>query len=102
MRGRPPRSNLLPYTALFRSHPLQPTSPYAISKRDCEELVLTAGAAHGLETVALRYLNVYGPRQALSNPYTGVVAVFATQLLSRSEEHTSELQSPDHLVCRLL
>jgi len=63
-------------------HPLQPTSPYAISKRDCEELVLTTGAAHGLETVALRYLNVYGPRQALSNPYTGVAAIFATQLLS--------------------
>ena len=63
-------------------HPLQPTSPYAISKRVCEELTLTAGAAHGLETVALRYLNVYGPRQALSNPYTGVAAIFATQLLA--------------------
>lgn len=62
-------------------HPLQPTSPYAISKRDCEELVLTTGAAHNLETVALRYLNVYGMRQALSNPYTGVAAIFATQLL---------------------
>jgi dTDP-L-rhamnose 4-epimerase len=63
-------------------HPLHPTSPYAISKRDCEELVLTTGAAHGMETVALRYLNVYGPRQALSNPYTGVAAIFATQLLA--------------------
>jgi dTDP-L-rhamnose 4-epimerase len=68
--------------ATREDHPLQPTSPYAISKRTCEELVLTAGAAHGLETVALRYLNVYGPRQALSNPYTGVAAIFATQLLS--------------------
>jgi len=62
-------------------HPLQPTSPYAISKRTGEELVLVAGAAHGMETVALRYLNVFGPRQALSNPYTGVAAIFATQLL---------------------
>ncbi|HVS42629.1 MAG TPA: NAD-dependent epimerase/dehydratase family protein [Candidatus Dormibacteraeota bacterium] len=62
-------------------HPLQPTSPYAISKRDCEELTLTTGHAHGLETVALRYLNVYGPRQALSNPYTGVAAIFSTRLL---------------------
>ncbi len=62
-------------------HPLQPASPYAISKRTAEELVLTAGAAHGLEVVALRYLNVYGSRQALSNPYTGVAAIFATQLL---------------------
>jgi len=68
--------------ATREDHPLQPTSPYAISKRTCEELVLTAGAAHGLETVALRYLNVYGPRQALSNPYTGVAAIFATQLMS--------------------
>jgi len=62
--------------------PLRPTSPYAISKRDCEELVLTTGAAHGVETVALRYLNVYGPRQQLSNPYTGVAAIFATRLLA--------------------
>ncbi|GAC1340203.1 MAG: SDR family NAD(P)-dependent oxidoreductase [Candidatus Dormibacteria bacterium] len=61
--------------------PLRPTSSYAISKRDCEELVLVAGRAHGLETVALRYLNIYGPQQALSNPYTGVAAIFCTRLL---------------------
>src|SRR5258708_10365080 len=61
-------------------HPRNPTSPYAISKRDCEELVLATGAAHGLDTVALRYLNVFGARQALSNPYTGVAAIFSTQL----------------------
>jgi dTDP-L-rhamnose 4-epimerase len=68
--------------ATAEDHPLQPTSPYAISKRTGEELVLTAGAAHGVETVALRYLNVYGPRQALANPYTGVAAIFATRLLN--------------------
>jgi dTDP-L-rhamnose 4-epimerase len=62
-------------------HPLRPTSPYAVSKRDCEELTLTTGHAHGMETVALRYLNVFGPRQALSNPYTGVAAIFCTRLL---------------------
>lgn len=59
---------------------LRPTSPYAISKRDCEELVLITGRAHGLGTVALRYLNVYGRRQALANPYTGVAAIFAARL----------------------
>jgi dTDP-L-rhamnose 4-epimerase len=59
----------------IEDHPLHPTSPYAISKRDSEELVLTTGAAHGMKTVALRYLNVYGPRQALSNPYAGVAAI---------------------------
>lgn len=61
---------------------LRPTSPYGIGKEACEQLVLVAGEAHGLECVALRYLNVYGPRQALGNPYTGVAAVFCTRLLS--------------------
>jgi dTDP-L-rhamnose 4-epimerase len=61
--------------------PLQPTSVDGITKRDQEELVLVLGRAYGLETVALRYLNVYGPRQALGNPYTGVAAIFAARLL---------------------
>ena len=62
--------------------PLRPTSTYAISKRDCEELCLVTGRAHGFPVVALRYLNIYGPRQALSNPYTGVAAVFSARLLN--------------------
>jgi dTDP-L-rhamnose 4-epimerase len=62
--------------------PLRPTSVYGITKRDQEELVLVLGRAYGIETVALRYLNVYGPRQALSNPYTGVAAIFAARLLA--------------------
>jgi dTDP-L-rhamnose 4-epimerase len=62
--------------------PLQPTSVYAITKRDHEELCLTVGSAYGIPTVALRYFNVYGPRQALSNPYTGVLAIFASRLLN--------------------
>jgi dTDP-L-rhamnose 4-epimerase len=61
---------------------LRPASVYGITKRDQEELVLVLGRAYGLETVALRYLNVYGPRQALGNPYTGVAAIFAARLLS--------------------
>jgi dTDP-L-rhamnose 4-epimerase len=64
------------------SKPLQPTSVYAITKRDHEELSLTVGDAYGIPTVALRYFNVYGPRQALSNPYTGVMAIFASRLLN--------------------
>ncbi len=60
--------------------PLRPTSVYGISKRDQEELALVLGRAYELETVALRYLNVYGPRQALSNPYTGVAAIFAARI----------------------
>jgi dTDP-L-rhamnose 4-epimerase len=62
--------------------PLRPTSVYAISKRDHEELTLTVGAAYGLPAVALRFFNVYGSRQSLSNPYTGVAAIFASRLLN--------------------
>ena len=62
--------------------PLIPTSVYAISKRDHEELCLVVGAAYSVPTVALRFFNVYGPGQSLSNPYTGVAAIFASRLLN--------------------
>ncbi|OGO06381.1 MAG: nucleoside-diphosphate-sugar epimerase [Chloroflexi bacterium RBG_13_56_8] len=62
--------------------PLYPTSIYAITKRDQEEMCLVVGRAYGIPTVALRYFNVYGPRQALSNPYTGVAAIFSSRLLN--------------------
>ena len=62
--------------------PLQPTSIYAISKRDQEEMCLTVGRAYGIPTVALRFFNVYGRRQSLSNPYTGVAAIFASRILN--------------------
>jgi dTDP-L-rhamnose 4-epimerase len=64
------------------SKPLLPTSVYAITKRDHEELCLVTGAAYGIPAVALRFFNVYGPGQALSNPYTGVAAIFASRLLN--------------------
>jgi len=60
--------------------PLVPTSVYAVSKRDQEELCLTVGRSYGIPTVALRYFNVYGTRQALSNPYTGVCAIFSARI----------------------
>jgi dTDP-L-rhamnose 4-epimerase len=62
--------------------PLEPTSIYAISKRDQEEMCLSVGRAYGIPTVALRFFNVYGPRQSLSNPYTGVAAIFAGRILN--------------------
>ena len=62
--------------------PLAPTSVYAVSKRDQEELCLSVGGAYGIPTVALRYFNVYGPRQSLDNPYTGVAAIFTCRLLN--------------------
>ena len=61
---------------------LLPTSVYAISKMDQELLCLAVGAAYGIDVVALRYFNSYGPRQALSNPYTGVAAIFCGRLLN--------------------
>ena len=62
--------------------PLRPTSIYAITKRDHEEMFLAVGAAYGLPAVALRFFNAYGERQALSNPYTGVAAIFSSRLLN--------------------
>jgi dTDP-L-rhamnose 4-epimerase len=62
--------------------PLFPTSVYAISKQDQEQLCLVMGRAYGIPTIALRYFNVYGTRQALSNPYTGVCAIFCSRLLN--------------------
>lgn len=58
------------------------SSVYALSKYDQERLCLLFGRAYAIPTVALRFFNVYGPRQALSNPYTGVLAIFASRLLN--------------------
>lgn len=57
-------------------------SVYALCKYDQERLCLLAGEAYGFKAVALRFFNVYGTRQALSNPYTGVLAIFAARLLN--------------------
>ena len=62
--------------------PIFPTSVYAISKQDQEQLCLVVGRSYGVQTVALRYFNVYGQRQALSNPYTGICAIFSSRLLN--------------------
>jgi len=61
---------------------LNPTSIYAVTKRDHEECFLAVGRAYSIPTVALRFFNVYGPGQALSNPYTGVGAIFSSRLLN--------------------
>jgi dTDP-L-rhamnose 4-epimerase len=61
---------------------LDPTSIYALNKADQERMVLQVGGAYGIPSVALRFFNIFGPRQALSNPYTGVVAIFSSRLLN--------------------
>lgn len=79
--------------------PLFPTSIYAINKRDQEEMCLRIGRAYNIPTVALRYFNVYGPRQALSNPYTGVAAIFSGCILNGNSPIIFEdgLQSRDFI-----
>ena len=57
-------------------------SIYALTKKDQEEMVLMWGKAYNIPTTALRFFNVYGPRQSLSNPYTGVCAIFLSRLLN--------------------
>jgi dTDP-L-rhamnose 4-epimerase len=57
-------------------------SIYALSKYDQERLCLITGRAYNIPSVALRFFNVYGTRQALSNPYTGVMAIFASRLMN--------------------
>jgi dTDP-L-rhamnose 4-epimerase len=57
-------------------------SVYALSKYDQEQMCLMIGRAYNIPTVALRFFNIFGPYQALSNPYTGVMAIFASRLLN--------------------
>jgi dTDP-L-rhamnose 4-epimerase len=64
------------------SKPPSMLSVYALSKYDQERLCLVVGGAYEIPTIALRFFNVYGPHQALSNPYSGVLAIFAARLLN--------------------
>src|SRR5258708_18904757 len=88
MIRRPPRSTLFPYTTLFRS-----ASHLAYSRGSS----LLCPAWPGWKHNRFRYLDGSGAFCTRDQ-----IVLRAKQLLFRSEEHTSELQSPDHLVCRLL
>lgn len=85
--------------ATSEDKPSFPTSVYAITKRDQEEMCLIIGKAYGLPTVALRYFNVYGPRQSLNNPYTGVAAIFSSRVKNDKQPLIFEdgLQSRDFI-----
>ncbi|HYF49056.1 MAG TPA: NAD-dependent epimerase/dehydratase family protein [Planctomycetota bacterium] len=85
-------------------------SVYALSKFDQERMCLLIGRAYKIPTIALRFFNIYGPYQALSNPYTGVLAIFASRLLNNNPPLINEdgLQKRDFvsvhdvaLACRL-
>jgi len=72
-------------------------SVYALSKYYQERLCLDVAPAYGISCVALRFFNVYGSRQSLSNPYTGVLAIFASRLLNNRPPliHEDGLQRRD-------
>lgn len=69
---------------MVEDRPLRPTSIYGLTKKDQEEMCLMIGRARRLPTVSFRYFSVYGRRQSMSNPYTGVLARFATRVISGS------------------
>jgi dTDP-L-rhamnose 4-epimerase len=71
--------------ATDETKPSEINSVYALSKRDQEEICLIYGRTYGLPVTALRFFNIYGTRQALSNPYTGVAAVFASRMLNNKQ-----------------
>lgn len=73
--GKPADAIGIPETARLNSN-----SVYAITKQVQEQLVLNVCGAYGIPAVALRYFNIFGPRQSLNNPYTGVAAIFLSRL----------------------
>jgi dTDP-L-rhamnose 4-epimerase len=77
-------------------------SVYALTKYDQERMCLMVGRAYGIAVTALRFFNAYGPRQALSNPYTGVLAIFASRLLNNNRPLVFEdgLQKRDFVSVR--
>lgn len=83
----------VPTTELARQNS---NSVYAISKKDQEEMVLITGKSYAIPAIALRYFNVYGPRQSLSNPYNGVAAIF----LSRIKNNKRPIINEDGLQTR--
>jgi dTDP-L-rhamnose 4-epimerase len=75
--GRPLK--LVPTDEASKIHP---SSVYGITKQNQEQMVMTVCPSLGIEGVALRYQNVYGPGQSLKNPYTGILSIFSTRALN--------------------
>ncbi len=71
--------------ATKESKPQQNPNTYALSKFDQERLAINYGHVLGIPTVAFRYFNVYGPRQSLNNPYTGVAAIFSSRIKNNNQ-----------------
>jgi dTDP-L-rhamnose 4-epimerase len=90
------------------NNPFNSSSIYALSKQSQEQMGLLIGKTYGINTTVLRFFLVYGTRQALSNPYTGVCSIFSNRLLNRKPPIVFEdgLQSRDFVhvndVCQAL
>ena len=64
---------------------INPSSIYGITKQQQEQMILLMGKSLDIPAVALRYQNVYGPGQSLSNPYTGILSIFSTRILNGND-----------------
>ena len=69
---------------------IHPSSVYGITKHNQEQMTMTLCPTLGIEPVALRYQNVYGPGQSLKNPYTGILSIFSTRILNGNPIHIYE------------
>ena len=78
----PQCGNTLKPVPTDENKPPKPASIYAQTKYYQEQMSLLIGKTYGIPTIALRYFNVYGPRQSLANPYTGVCAIFLSRILN--------------------
>ncbi len=70
---------------ITEEHPVNPKSPYAVGKRACEEYMRIYNELYGINTICLRYFNVYGPHQRPDSPYSGVISIFADRLKKNKE-----------------
>ena len=89
-------SKLIPIATKENSHIL-PTSIYALTKYNQEQILLLAANNLNIDVAVLRYQNVFGPGQSLSNPYTGILSVFSTRILNGNDIEIYEdgMQSRD-------
>lgn len=87
---------ILKSVGIPEDQPFHCNSIYAVTKQSQEDMVMIFGKAYGIPATALRYFNAYGPRQSLSNPYTGVAAIF----LSRLKNNNSPIIYEDGLQTR--
>ncbi len=78
-------NNILEACPTDENSMIHPTSIYGISKQVQEELIMMIGASLGIPSISLRYQNVFGPGQSLSNPYTGILSIFSNRLLNNKD-----------------